>query len=79
MSGETYDSELLESLVTPGRRFPDVSAALADLEAATNWEEAEANGRVVPREVRKVVRFVRYGMSARGIDISIVCQGLTVV
>ena len=52
-SGETYDSELLESLVTPGRRFPDLSAALADLEAATNWEEAEANGRVVPREVRR--------------------------
>ena len=55
MSGKTYDSELLKTLVTPGRGFPDVSAALADLEAATNWEEAEANGRVVPREVRKVV------------------------
>lgn len=38
--------------MTPGRRLPDVSAALADLEEATDWEEAEANGRVVPREVR---------------------------
>ncbi len=50
-AGEKHDSDLLASLVTPGRCFPDMAAALADLEAATDWEEAEANGRVIPRQV----------------------------
>ena len=37
--------------MTPGRRFPDMASAIADLEAATDWEEAEANGRVIPHQV----------------------------
>ncbi len=28
-----------------------MAAAVADLEAATDWEEAEANGRVIPHQV----------------------------
>ena len=52
-----HSSELLASLVVPGRRFPDMVAAIADLEAATDWEEAEANGRVIPRRVPALTAF----------------------
>jgi hypothetical protein len=44
-------SALLAELVTPGRVFPDMDAALGELEGATNWAEARTAGRVVPREV----------------------------
>ena len=44
-------SALLAELVTPGHGFPDMEAALAELEGATDWAEARSAGRVVPREV----------------------------
>lgn len=37
--------------MTPGRGFPDMDAALSELEGATDWAEARSAGRVVPREV----------------------------
>lgn len=46
------DSALLADLVTPGRGFPDMDAALSELEGATDWAEARSAGRVVPREVK---------------------------
>ncbi len=46
------DSELLAELVTPGARFPAIDGPLAELEAATDWAEAQSAGRVVPRPVR---------------------------
>lgn len=45
---ERLGSPLLRSLVTPGQAFPDMAAALAEMQAATDWEEAEASGRVEP-------------------------------
>ena len=45
------NSALLADLVTPGRGFPDMDAALSELEGATDWAEARSAGRVVPREV----------------------------
>jgi len=41
-------SELLASLVTPGRAFPDMAGALGEMEAAADWGAAEREGRVVP-------------------------------
>ena len=47
-SSDISSSYLLD-LVTPGRgRFSDMQAALDEMEAAADWEEAEASGRVVP-------------------------------
>ncbi len=44
-------SQLLIDLVTPGRVLPDFAGPLAELLDATDWEEAIAQGRVVPKEV----------------------------
>ena len=48
---ETLASALLRQLLTPGQTFPDLAQPLAELEQATDWEEAASTGRVVPAEV----------------------------
>jgi len=42
------NSRLLLRLVTPGEGFPDMAAALKELEEATDWQEAMENGQIVP-------------------------------
>lgn len=49
----TLSSELLLRVVTPGELFPDMRAALAEMQSVTDWAEAEATGRVEPAEVRR--------------------------
>ena len=44
-------STLLRQLLTPGQMFPDLAQPLAELEQATDWEEATSTGRVVPAKV----------------------------
>ncbi|EFN52031.1 hypothetical protein CHLNCDRAFT_139631 [Chlorella variabilis] len=46
--GDGISSSLLRRLVTPGELFPDMAAALAEMQSATDWAEAEASGRVEP-------------------------------
>lgn len=48
---DSISSPLLRSLVTPGESFPDMQAALQELIAATDWDEAEKSGRVIPVQV----------------------------
>ena len=51
--GSDLSSSLLRQLTTPGEGlFPDMEAALQDMREATDWDEAETSGRVVPRQVR---------------------------
>ncbi len=51
--GGELSSSLLRQLTTPGEGlFPDMEAALRDMSEATDWDEAESSGRVVPRQVR---------------------------
>lgn len=51
--GDAVGSTLLRQLTTPGALFPDMDAALQDMRDATDWDEAETSGRVVPREVSR--------------------------
>lgn len=69
--GDELSSPLLRELTTPGAGFPDMEAALRDMQEATNWEEAESSGRVVPqREVRwhEGLRWLWLGWAACGLQ-----------
>ncbi|KAL4857543.1 DNA mismatch repair protein 6 [Chlorella vulgaris] len=46
--GDGIGSSLLKSLVTPGELFPSMADALAEMQNATDWAEAETSGRVDP-------------------------------
>lgn len=45
-------SQVLQSLVTPGERFPDMQQPLQQLTNATDWEAAYDSGQIVPTAVR---------------------------
>ena len=49
---KTAGSQLLQSLVTPGMRFPDMQQHLQQLTAATDWDAACASGLIIPAEAR---------------------------
>ncbi|DBA75103.1 TPA: hypothetical protein ACH3X1_010428 [Trebouxia sp. C0004] len=42
-------SGLLQQLLTPGKGFPELDGPLDALEGATDWHEAAASGRAIPR------------------------------
>ena len=48
---EGSGSQLLESLLTPGMRFPEMQATLEQLTSATDWEAACETGQIVPSKV----------------------------
>ena len=43
-----FDSSYLKALVTPGEGFPDLRSALREFKDAFDWDQADAEGRVVP-------------------------------
>lgn len=50
-AAEGTGSQLLQSLVTPGGRFPDLQEPLQQLAAATDWDAACQTGQIVPAQV----------------------------
>lgn len=44
-------SGLLQQLLTPGKGLPELDGPLDALERATDWHEAAASGRAIPRPV----------------------------
>lgn len=46
-------STLLQQLVTPGQALPAFAEPLDALMAAADWEEAAAQGRVIPTPVSR--------------------------
>ena len=53
---EGSGSGLLQALVTPGMRFPEMQSALQQLTSATDWESACETGQIVPSQVSMLLR-----------------------
>lgn len=57
-------SDLLRRLVTPGELLPDMGVPLAELLEAADWDQAIAQGRIIPTPVRHQTAAAASSLSA---------------